>query len=332
MCESSTSDHEYTEPLKPFKVTPTLSVPKHIQKPSYADDGEPILEMAAYMGKIPIYVHNPNEILRARKACELARIVLDLAGSMIKSGVTTDDIDKACHKYIVNAGAYPSPLNYKKFPKSICTSVNEVVCHGIPDKRPLKDGDIVNVDITVYLDGFHGDVNETFFVGTLSNNVVKFVEAVYNCLMLVINKCKPGMLYREIGNIISKYIKSKGYSVAKSYGGHGVGRLFHTKPIIPHYAKNKAIGIMKPGHIFTIEPMINQKGWKEKLWSDGWTSVTMDGCLSAQFEHTLLITETGCEILTGRTSKSWPYSWIKPCIVTKQHKKAKRKRRRKRKS
>eukprot|EP00211_Chloroparvula_japonica_P017002 CAMPEP_0119125120 /NCGR_PEP_ID=MMETSP1310-20130426/4494_1 /TAXON_ID=464262 /ORGANISM="Genus nov. species nov., Strain RCC2339" /LENGTH=279 /DNA_ID=CAMNT_0007115151 /DNA_START=290 /DNA_END=1126 /DNA_ORIENTATION=- len=271
-----------------------------IGRPDYADhaEGYPKSEVDARHSVITI--HTEDEIATMRTVCRLGREVLDIAGRMIKPGVTTEEIDIAVHEACMERQCYPSPLNYRGFPKSCCTSVNEVICHGIPDSRPLEDGDICNVDITVYFQGFHGDLNETFFVGNVDEESKKLVKVTYECLEKAIAKVKPGELYRNIGNVITKHANANGFSVVKSYCGHGIGRLFHTNPNVPHYAKNKAIGVMKPGHIFTIEPMINVGRWQDILWPDDWTSVTRDGKRSAQFEQTLLVTETGCEILTGR--------------------------------
>ena len=182
--------------------------------------------------------------------------------------------------------------------------MNECICHGIPDTRPLQDGDIVNLDISVYKNEIHSDLNETFCVGSVSEDAKRLIKATYDSLMAAIEICKPGRMYREIGNVIQAHVDPLGYSLVRPYSGHGVGRHFHQAPFIPHYANNKAVGFMKPGHIFTIEPMVNQGTWKDITWNDQWTSTTADGKLSAQFEHTILITETGCEILTGRTESS----------------------------
>jgi len=229
--------------------------------------------------------------------------ILDLAASHVQIGITTDEIDKIVHEATIAKGAYPSPLNYRGFPKSCCTSVNEVVCHGIPDSRPLQDGDIVNLDISAYYKGYHGDVNETYLVGNVDKEGMRLVDATRESLNKAIAICRPGTLYREVGNVISKYITQQGFSVIKTYCGHGIGDLFHTTPNIPHYSKNKAVGVMKPGHIFTIEPMINEGQWMDQLWPDDWTDVTKDGKRSAQFEQTLLITETGVEVLTAAPTK-----------------------------
>lgn len=226
--------------------------------------------------------------------------MLDIGAKAVRVGVTTDEIDRIIHEATIERNCYPSPLNYSGFPKSCCTSVNEVICHGIPDKRPLENGDIVNLDITCYYNGFHGDLNETLFVGNVDDASKELVKTAYECMMAAINEIKPGVRYRDLGSFIQKHAQSKGCSVTKTYCGHGIHRLFHTTPNVPHYAKNKAVGIMKPGHVFTVEPMINQGTWRDSLWDDGWTAVTQDGKRSAQFEQTLLVTETGCEILTGR--------------------------------
>ena len=203
--------------------------------------------------------------------------------------------------------AYPSPLNYRDFPKSVCTSVNEVICHGIPDHRPLEDGDIVNIDVTLYHGGFHGDLNETYYVGPSAGknpDNVRVVEAARACLEEAIKAVKPGTPFRQYGKIIEKVAKSRGCQVVTTYTGHGVNQLFHCAPNVPHFAKNKAIGEAKPGMTFTIEPMITLGSYKDKTWPDNWTSVTVDGKWTAQFEHTLLVTDAGVEILTARLEDS----------------------------
>jgi methionyl aminopeptidase len=228
---------------------------------------------------------------------------------MVKPGVTTEEIDALVHNLTIECGAYPSPLNYRGFPKSCCTSINEVICHGIPDVRPLEDGDIVNIDISVYYKGFHADLNETFLVGNVDQSSKMLVKASYDSLMKSIEFAKPGVLFREFGSIITQVVKKHGLSVVKSYCGHGVGELFHCAPNIPHYAKNKAVGTLKPGMAFTIEPMINAGAWNDLTWPDDWTAVTIDGKRSAQFEHTMVVTETGVEVLTARTADSVPFWW-----------------------
>jgi methionyl aminopeptidase len=181
--------------------------------------------------------------------------------------------------------------------------VNEVICHGIPDGRALVDGDILNIDITTYHRGFHGDLNETVFVGEVSDKAKTLVIVTNECLRKAIDIVRPGVKYRDVGDVIQKHAQAHGFSVVRSYCGHGIHRLFHTTPSVPHYSKNKAVGIMKPGHSFTIEPMISEGTWKDNTWPDNWTSVTQDGRLSAQFEETLLVTDTGCDILTGRSDR-----------------------------
>jgi len=253
-----------------------------------------------------IKVLTKEEQAGMRKVCRLAREVLDIAAREVKPGVTTDHIDKVVHDACVARNSYPSPLNYCHFPKSVCTSVNEVICHGIPDHRPLQDGDIVNIDVTLYHGGFHGDLNETYYVGKAAQDPdsVRVVEASRDCLDAAIKLVKPGALFRDYGNAIEKIAKERNCGVVKTYCGHGINQLFHCAPNVPHYAKNKAIGEAKPGMCFTIEPMITLGTYRDKTWPDDWTSVTQDGKRTAQFEHTLLVTETGVEILTGRLEDS----------------------------
>ena len=206
---------------------------------------------------------------------------------------------------------YPSPYNYFNFPKSVCTSVNEVICHGIPDQRELENGDIVNVDVTAFLGGYNGDLNETFCVGDVDDESKKLIQTAHDCLMSALDICKPGTRYRDIGDLITRHAQSKGCSVVKTYCGHGIGSLFHCGPNIPHYSGNKAVGVMKEGHVFTIEPMINAGIWKDKTWPDGWTAVTEDGKRSAQFEHSVVVTSSGVDILTKRLPSSPPLWWEK---------------------
>ncbi|XP_070559189.1 methionine aminopeptidase 1-like [Ptychodera flava] len=295
----------FTGKLRPFPTTPKREVPERIARPDYADhpEGYPASEMTM-RGNTQIKQLSKDEIEGLRTACRYGREVLDIAAKIIDVGVTADEIDRVVHEACMERDCYPSPLNYYNFPKSCCTSVNEVICHGIPDTRPLEDGDIVNVDVTVYHNGYHGDLNETFFVGKVDDRSKQLVRVTHECLMHAINEVKPGVRYREMGNIIQKHAQAHGYSVVKTYCGHGIHKLFHTAPSVPHYAKNKAIGVMKPGHTFTIEPMISEGTWKDLTWPDNWTAVTQDGKRSAQFEHTLLVTETGCEILTQRQENS----------------------------
>jgi methionyl aminopeptidase len=290
--------YRYTGNLRPlYPLSKTRFVPDHIRLPDYALDGIPRSEITV-RGRSVIKQLSEIEIEKMRTVCRMAREVLDSAAKSVAVGVTTDEIDRIVHEEIIKRNAYPSPLNYRNFPKSCCTSVNEVICHGIPDRRPLQDGDIVNIDVTLYYDGFHGDLNETYLVGNVDEAGRNLVESSRECLMKAIEICKPGVRYREVGNIIDNIAKKNGHSVVKTYCGHGIHELFHCAPNVPHYKNNKAIGTMKPGHTFTIEPMISEGSWQDEHWPDDWTAVTIDGKRSAQFEHTLLITETGVEILT----------------------------------
>jgi len=301
--------YKFTGKLRPSEKTKTRHVPENIRRPDYgvgvSEDGRPISELAL-RGTSNIKILPDEDIELLRVACKLGREVLDEAAAAMGAGVTTDEIDRVVHEACVDRDCYPSPLNYYRFPKSCCTSVNEVICHGIPDLRPLQNGDICNVDVTVYHGGFHGDLNETFLIGEISPEAKKLVTTTWECLQRAIEMVKPGVKYRDVGNIIQKHAQASGFSVVRSYCGHGIHKLFHTAPSIPHYAKNKAVGVMKPGHSFTIEPMISEGTWRDEQWPDDWTAVTQDGKLSAQFEETLLVTETGVEILTKR-NKNLPY-------------------------
>ncbi|DBB17288.1 TPA: hypothetical protein ACH3X3_014334 [Trebouxia sp. C0006] len=299
---------DWTGPLRPDLVGPTRQVPESIPKPDYALDGMPYSEVQSrQQNTVPI--RNAKDIAGIRAACKLARQILDKAHAAVKPGVTTDEIDQVVHEATILAGAYPSPLNYFHFPKSVCTSVNEVICHGIPDKRPLEDGDIVNVDVTAYYKGYHGDLNETYVVGQVDDASKKLIKAAHDCLQKAMAEVKPGAKFRDVGDIISQHAQQQGFSVVRSYCGHGIGDLFHCAPSIPHYSRNKAKGIMREGMTFSIEPMINAGVWKDTHWPDEWTCTTKDGRRSAQFEHTLLVTATGCEALTKRLPSSPPLWW-----------------------
>lgn len=224
-----------------------------------------------------------------------------MASRFMRAGVTGDEIDRILYQACVERSVYPSPLNYMGFPKSVCVSPNEVICHGIPDCRPLQDGDIVNLDVSIYHKGFHSDLNETFFIGQCDEDSQNLVRTAYEALRAASELIRPGSFYREVGGVVQTAASKGGCSVVTTYCGHGVGRLFHGPPDVPHYRKNKAIGIMKPGHIFTVEPMLNIGGNSgDTTWPDDWTAVTRDGKRSAQFEHTFLVTENGCEVLTAR--------------------------------
>jgi methionyl aminopeptidase len=250
-----------------------------------------------------IEIMSPSALVGMRAACRLAGETLVAVGPMLKPGITTDDINKFVHDFTIARGAWPSPLNYKGFPKSVCTSVNEVVCHGIPGKRVLRDGDIVNVDVTSYLpkvNGFHGDTSATFFVGEPSQKARHVVEVARKSLELGIAQVRSGARIGDIGAAIQEYAEGQGCSVVRDYVGHGIGREFHMAPQVPHYGRRGDGKRMKAGMVFTIEPMINLGGFETEVLDDDWTVITADGSWSAQFEHTILVTESGCEVLTAR--------------------------------
>jgi methionyl aminopeptidase len=233
----------YSGELRPYPQTPKRHVPESIERPDYAThpEGRAISEEKARGTQIKIL--DDEEIEAMRVVCKLARECLDEGAKVCGVGITTDEIDRAVHEAAIERDCYPSPLNYYQFPKSCCTSVNEVICHGIPDERKLEDGDICNLDVTVYHHGFHGDLNETFFVGNVKDEYKKLVQVTYESLMKAIAIVKPGERFREIGNVISKHVHANGFSVVKSYCGHGIHRLFHTAPNVPHYAKNTGSSI-----------------------------------------------------------------------------------------
>ncbi|GMM34169.1 methionine aminopeptidase [Saccharomycopsis crataegensis] len=300
-------EYNYTGKLRPFyPLTLKRTVPENIKKPDYAATGYPESEVKEARSS-QIEAMDEKELKKYRTVCKLGREVLDIAAAAVKPGVTTDEIDEIVHNETIKRKAYPSPLNYFNFPKSVCTSVNEIICHGIPDKRPLKDGDIVNLDISLYKDGFHTDLNETYYVGDKAKadpKIVNLVETTRECLQLAIDSVKPGVPFRSFGNIIEKHAHANGCQVVRTYCGHGTGRYFHCSPEVPHYAKNKASGLCKTGVVFTIEPMITAGTFRDVRWPDDWTAATADGKYTAQFEHTLLVTETGCEVLTSRFKSS----------------------------
>jgi methionyl aminopeptidase len=247
-----------------------------------------------------ISLKNSEEIEKMRVAGRLAVDVLDMITPYVQAGVTTDELDRLCHDYIVNAQqAIPSPLNYKGYPKSICTSVNHQVCHGVPGKRKLKNGDIVNLDITVMKNGYHGDTSRMFIVGKPSVRAKRLVEIAYDCLWIGIRQVRPGGYLNDVGKAIQRYAVSKKCSVVQEYCGHGIGRYFHEDPQVLHYSNPKAEDVLlRPGMTFTIEPMINAGKRDVKVLADKWTVVTKDHNISAQWEHTVLVTDDGAEVLT----------------------------------
>lgn len=252
-----------------------------------------------------ISIKSGREIELMRQTCALASRTLEYIAPFVKPGVTTEELNKLCHDYILENNAYPSPLNYHGFPKSVCTSLNDVICHGIPSKKDvLKDGDILNIDVTTYLNKFHGDTNKTFLVGNVSDEVRKLVDVTYQCMREGINQVRPGGHIGDIGAVIQEIAHGYGYSVVEDYCGHGIGREFHEEPQVVHIGKKGTGPEMKPGMTFTIEPMINLGTKFSKVLKDGWTVLTKDGKWSAQFEHTILVTESGHEILTLRQEEN----------------------------
>jgi methionyl aminopeptidase len=248
---------------------------------------------------MPATVKTPEEIEKMRVAGRLAAQVLDMIAPHVVAGVTTGELDRLCHDYIVNVQhAIPAPLNYRGFPKSICTSVNHQVCHGIPGDKRLKKGDIVNIDVTVIKDGYHGDTSRMYFVGEPSIQARRLVQAARECMQLGIEQVRPGAHLGDIGHAIQAHAEQHGFSVVRDYCGHGIGRVFHEDPQVLHYGKPGTGEALVPGMTFTIEPMINAGRPEVKLLPDQWTVVTRDHSLSAQWEHTVLVTENGYEILT----------------------------------
>lgn len=246
-----------------------------------------------------VTIKTPDEIDKMRVAGRLAADVLKMIGPHVQPGITTGELDRICHDYIVNVQqATPAPLNYKGFPKSICTSVNHVVCHGIPGDKKLKKGDIVNIDVTVIKDGYHGDTSRMFFVAEPSIQAKRLVSVCHECLLMGIDQVRPGARLGDIGHVIQTHAEANGYSVVREYCGHGIGRVFHEDPQVLHYGRPGTGMELVPGMTFTIEPMINAGRKDVRLLPDNWTVVTGDHSLSAQWEHTVLVTDSGSEILT----------------------------------
>ncbi|KZE27306.1 methionine aminopeptidase type I [Crenobacter luteus] len=253
---------------------------------------------------MPVEIKTPEDIEKMRVAGRLASEVLDYITPFVKVGVTTEELDKLCHDYMVTVqGTIPAPLNYapdghNPYPKSVCTSVNHVICHGIPNDKPLKNGDIVNIDVTVIKDGYHGDTSRMFMVGEVSPHARRLAKVTYECMWKGIEKIRPGARLGDIGYACQQHAEANGYSVVQEFCGHGIGKRFHEEPQILHYGRPGTGMELKAGMIFTVEPMINQGKRHLRLLADGWTVVTKDRSLSAQWEHTVLVTDTGFEILT----------------------------------
>ncbi len=295
-----------TDPVRAGHITPMRTVPDTIVKPTWADGNtierwdEPRVKSA-------------DVIERMRRTGREAADTLNALGKLCQPGVTTEEIDAACHQMAIDRGAYPSPLGYSSpdnpFPKSLCTSVNEVICHGIPDDRPLIDGDIINLDVTLFKEGVHGDTNATFFVGQIDDLSERLVRVTRECLERGIEAAKPGNQINEIGRAIQAHAEMNDFAVVRDFVGHGIGEQFHTDLQICHYYHPRLTDVIEPGMTFTIEPMIAVGSWRARMWNDGWTAVTADGGRTAQFEHTLLVNDDGAEILTTPSDTSTHPYW-----------------------
>ncbi|WP_281640169.1 type I methionyl aminopeptidase [Aurantimicrobium minutum] len=278
--------------LIPGVLSPERHVPSNIIRPPYVGKTTPPAHTTGD-------VYDAETIEKIRRAGKISSQALDLIGSVIRPGMTTDEIDQIGHDYVISHGAYPSTLGYRGYPKSLCASVNEVICHGIPDDTVIQEGDLVNVDITSYLDGVHGDTNRTFIVGETSPEVRDLVERTHEALNRGIKAVAPGREVNVIGRAIESYAKRFGYGVVRDFTGHGVGTSFHSGLIIPHYDSAPLYNdIMEVGMVFTIEPMLTLGTHEWDMWADDWTVTTKDKSWTAQFEHTLVVTETGADILT----------------------------------
>jgi methionyl aminopeptidase len=278
-------------PVAAATVSARREVPAHIPRPEYVDKPAP----ERFTGS---EVKDAETIAKMRVAGRLAAQARELVGSHVEPGVTTDELDRIGHEFLCDHGAYPSTLGYRGFPKSLCSSVNEVVCHGIPDSRLVEDGDIVNIDITAFLDGVHGDTNATFLAGDVDEETRLLVERTREALERGIKAVKPGRRVNVIGRVIESYARRFGYGVVREFTGHGIGSAFHSGLIIPHYDDAMYDDVIEVGMTFTIEPMLNLGTHEWEMWDDNWTVVTRDGRPSAQFEHTLLVTPGGAEVLT----------------------------------
>jgi methionyl aminopeptidase len=276
----------------PGVVSKQLDVPAAIVRPEYVGKNSP----SEWTGG---HVKNPEQVEKIRAAGKLAAQAIELAGSLITPGISTNDLDVIVHEFLVSKGAYPSTLGYRGFPKSCCTSVNEIICHGIPDDLEIREGDIVNIDVTAYLDGFHGDSNVTFKVGQVSEEVSLLVDRTKEALDRAIASVMPGRAINVIGRTIESFAKRFNYGVVRDFTGHGIGEAFHSGLVIPHYdAAPHYSNIMEVGMVFTIEPMLTLGTHEWDMWADGWTVATRDKSITAQFEHTLVVTESGAQILT----------------------------------
>lgn len=278
--------------LVPGRISPKLDVPASLARPEYVGKAMP----SKFTGS---NIKTPEQIEKIRHSGKIAAQAIELVGQHAKPGITTDELDKIAHKFLIDNGAYPSTLGYRGYPKSICSSLNEVICHGIPDDTVLEDGDILNIDITAYINGFHGDSNQTFLVGEVKPEVTELVERTKEALARGIAVVAPGRSVNLIGRAIESYAKRFNYGVVRDFTGHGIGEAFHSGLIIPHYDSAPMYSDeMQVGMVFTIEPMLTLGTQQWDMWADGWTVVTKDKSITAQFEHTLVVTETGADILT----------------------------------
>jgi methionyl aminopeptidase len=277
--------------IAPGRISPRRGVPADIPYPTYV--GKPAPDR--FTGS---EVKDDETIARMRVACRIAAQAMAAAAEVIAPGVTTDEVDRVGHEFLCDHGAYPSTLGYRGFPKSLCTSVNEVICHGIPDNRRLNDGDIVNIDITAFIGGVHGDTDATYFVGDVAEEHRLLVERTHEAMMRGVRSVRPGRQINVVGRVIEAYARRFGYGVVRDFTGHGIGTAFHSGLIVPHYDDAMFDTMIEPGMTFTIEPMLTLGTHEWNMWDDGWTVVTKDGLWSAQFEHTLLVTDDGAEILT----------------------------------
>jgi len=279
------------EALTPGRISPMRPVPAEIVRPEYVGKSAPTPSTDPW-------VQTPEVIEAMRVASKIAARALAAGGAAVAPGVTTDEVDRVVHEYLVEHRAYPSTLGYRGFPKSCCTSLNEVICHGIPDTTVIADGDIVNIDVTAYIGGVHGDTNATFLAGDVAEEDRLLVERTHEALSRAIKAVRPGRPLNVVGRVIESYAKRFGYGVVRDFTGHGIGRSFHSGLVVLHYDAPEVDTLLETGMTFTIEPMINLGTIDYDIWDDGWTVVTKDRKRTAQFEHTILVTDSGAEILT----------------------------------